>query len=454
MNADYHRAMPESAHAAGHASRLPARRPAAALFAAALLATVALAGCALAPPSASAPPAADPAHAPAVLLVSVDGLRADTIGSGVMPTLDALAAHGVHADWMNPSYPSLTFPNHYTVVTGLRPDHHGIVNNTMHDPALGAFSLGNREAVEDPRWWGGEPAWVTLQKHGGHAATMFWPGSEAPIAGMHPDEWRRFDAAVPNDERVDTVLDWLSRTDAQRPTFVTLYFDQVDHEEHLFGPGSPQAMQAEADVDSALARLVAGLDARGLRDRVDMIVVSDHGMARIPPGQREYLDDLLAAKSLPVAAIDPVSRGTAVGVDVAPGADAGAVEAALLGRHAHSECWRKAELPARWHYGTNPRIPAIVCQADVGWVLTTRPKPDAPVRPDADHATGAHGFDNAAPEMRAVFVADGPRIADGKRLPPFDNVDVYPLLMRLLGVPALANDGDPATLLPALEPGR
>lgn len=415
-----------------------------------------LGGCATRPIPESPPPATPPAPAlaSAVLLVSIDGLRADVIGSGVMPTLDALAAHGVHADWMNPSYPSLTFPNHYTLVTGLRPDHHGIVNNTMRDPVLGAFSLSNREAVEDARWWGGTPLWVTLQAQGGHAATMFWPGSEAPIGGMHPDQWRRFDAAVPSAARVDTTLDWLSRTDAARPTFVTLYFDQVDHEEHLSGPGSLQAMQAEADVDTALARLVEGLDARGLRDRVDVIIVSDHGMARVLPGQREYLDDFLAAKSLPATAIEVVSRGTAVGVDVAPDADARKVDAALVGRHAHSECWRKADVPARWHYGTNPRVPAIVCQADIGWILLTRPKPDAPARADIDHATGAHGYAPESPEMRAVFVADGPRFADGKRLPAFDNVDVYPLLAHLLGVPAAPNDGNPATLLPALEPGR
>ncbi len=426
-----------------------------------VLAFAALGGCAGWPGRSPAP-----APAPAVLLVSIDGLRADVVGTGLMPTLDALAARGVHADWMTPSYPSLTFPNHYALVTGLRPDHHGIVNNTMRDPALGAFSLGNRAAVEDPRWWGGTPAWVTLQRHGGHAATMFWPGSEAPIGGMHPDQWRRFDARMPNSARVDTALDWLARTDAARPTFVTLYFDQVDHEGHAFGPGSPQVMQAEANVDDALAQLVAGLEARGLRDRVDVIVVSDHGMARVPPGQREYLDDLLAARGLPMAAIDVVSRGTAVGLAPAAGADVAAIEAALLGRHAHSECWRKAELPARWHYGTHPRVPAIVCQADIGWVLTTRPADaaagatddapkDAPnARTAMAHATGAHGYAPESPEMRAVFVADGPRIADGRRLPPFDNVDVYPLLMRLLGVPAEPGDGDPATLLPALAPGR
>jgi predicted AlkP superfamily pyrophosphatase or phosphodiesterase len=398
---------------------------------AACLLALLLSACASLPPS---PPARQ------VLLVSIDGLRADVIGSGVMPTLDALARDGVHATWMNPSYPSLTFPNHYTLVTGLRPDHHGIVNNTMRDPVLGNFSLGDRKAVEDPRWWGGKPVWVTLQEHGGHAATMFWPGSEAPIAGQHPDDWRRFDASVTPAQRVDQVLEWLDRDGPRRPAFVTLYFDQVDHEEHAHGPGSLQAMQAEADVDVALSRLMEGLRVRGLRDRVDVIVVSDHGMAGVPPGQREYLDDYLAAANLPISALDVISRGTAVGVAPAPGSDAAAVEAAVVGRHPHAECWRKQDVPARWHYGSNPRVPAIVCQADIGWTLTVRA-----AGPGKPALGGAHGYAPEMPEMRAVFVADGPRFADHAQLPAFDNVDVYPLLMRLLGVPPEPNDGNPHT---------
>jgi predicted AlkP superfamily pyrophosphatase or phosphodiesterase len=393
---------------------------------------------------ASLLPSAAPDHQ--VLLVSIDGLRADVVGSGAMPTLDRIAAAGVHAAWMNPSYPTLTFPNHYTLVTGLRPDHHGIVNNTMRDPVLGKFSLGDRAAVEDPRWWGGEPAWVTLQQHGGHAATMFWPGSEAPIAGMHPHDWRRFDAQVTPTQRVDTVLDWLDRPLPQRPRFVTLYFDQVDHESHAAGPESPRALAAMRTVDAALARLLAGIDARGIRERVNLIVVSDHGMATMPPGQRDYLDDYLRAGGLGIDAIDVVSRGTSVGVAPRPGRDA-AVEAALVGRHPRAQCWRRQDVPPRWHYGRHPRVPPIVCQADVGWELTTR------ADRERTGTRGAHGFAPEAPQMRAVFVADGPDFAGGVRMPAFDNVDVYPLLMRLLGVPAQPNDGDPHAFDAVLEAG-
>ena len=212
----------------------------------------------------SVPPRPQPANT--VVLISIDGLRSDAIGSGRMPTLDGLARQGVQAEWMTPSYPTLTFPNHYTLVTGLRPDRHGIVQNTMRDPLLGKFALKNREAVADPRWWGGEPIWVTLQKQGGNAATMFWPGSEAPIAGQQPRYWHKFDDKVTADQRVDQVLAWLDLPAAQRPRFITLYFDQVDHAGHDAGPHSPGALAAMREVDTALQRLLAGLDARQLRE--------------------------------------------------------------------------------------------------------------------------------------------------------------------------------------------
>ncbi|MBV2208059.1 MAG: ectonucleotide pyrophosphatase/phosphodiesterase, partial [Thermomonas sp.] len=218
-----------------------------------------IAGCATAPP-------ASVAASQTLLLISVDGLRPCDVTAEQMPNLNTIAERGVRAEGMQPSFPSLTFPNHYTLVTGLRPDHHGIVNNTMRDPVLGRFSLGDRDAVEDPRWWGGEPAWVTLQKHGGHAATMFWPGSEAPIAGQHPDQWLPFDGSMPADARVDQVLAWLDQPLPRRPRFVTLYFDKVDHAGHDDGPDSVEVREAEVAVDMALARLIAGLEVRDLRE--------------------------------------------------------------------------------------------------------------------------------------------------------------------------------------------
>ncbi|HVI25030.1 MAG TPA: ectonucleotide pyrophosphatase/phosphodiesterase [Xanthomonadaceae bacterium] len=402
----------------------------------------ALLACLAACASVAPPPAAPP-----VLLVSIDGLRADVVGRGEMPTLDALARRGVWARWMNPSYPALTFPNHYTLVTGLRPDHHGIVQNTMRDPVLGTFSLHDRDAVGDPRWWGGEPLWTTLRRHGGRAATMFWPGSEAAIGGAHPDYWRPFDATVTPAQRVDQVLAWLDLPRARRPRFLTLYFNQVDSAEHATGVASPETRAAQSAVDVALARLLRGLEARGMRERINLVVVSDHGMAEIPDGQRVPLADLLHDAGLADSDVDVVTAGQVIGLAARPGHEA-AVDAHLPGRHPHATCWRKAELPARWHYGRHPRIPPYVCQADVGWRYLA-PEDDA----DDWSARGAHGYAPEAPEMRAVFVADGPAFRNGVRLPPFDNVDVYPLLARLLRIAPAPNDGDARTFDVVLTDG-
>lgn len=386
----------------------------------------------------SLPPRPSPPNT--VVLISIDGLRSDAVGRGRMPTLDRLAAQGVQAEWMNPAYPTLTFPNHYTLVTGLRPDRHGIVDNTMRDPLLGNFSLGNREAVADPRWWGGEPLWVTLQKHGRSAATMFWPGSEAPIAGQHPRYWHRFDAKVTAAQRADQVLAWLDLPAGQRPGFITLYFDQVDHAAHADGPHSAGTLAAMGDVDAALQRLLDGLQARGLRDRTDLVVLSDHGMAEVPRGNEKLFDERIAAD-----AIDMRTYGQIAGLSAVAGRER-EVEAALLGRHDRYACWRKAELPAQWQYGTHPRIAPIVCQADAGWELTTRAR-----RRQRPPLRGAHGYAPETTDMRAVFIASGPDFATGRRIGAFDNVDVYPLLTSLLGIPAQPNDGRIAPLLPALS---
>src|SRR5690606_5187645 len=182
----------------------------------------------------------------------------------------------------------------------------------------------------------------------------------------------------------------------RRPQLLTLYFDEVDHDGHGHGPHSPEARAAQRRVDDALATLLQGLQARGLRDTVDIIVVSDHGMAEVPPGQREYLDDWLAAAGLSIADVEVVSTGAVAGLSARAGNEV-AVADALVRRHAHAQCWRKQALPERWHYGTHPRVPAIVCQADDGWIITRRPPPDSDWRPPT-HLTGAHGYDTASPE--------------------------------------------------------
>jgi len=384
--------------------------------------------------------ASSPAPQSTVVLVSIDALRADALGSGTMPTLDAIAASGVHARWMNPSYPTLTFPNHYTLVTGLHPDHHGMIHNKMRDAGIGQFVSKDASAA-DGRWWaGGEPLWATMERAGQPSAVLFWPGSMAEIHGQRPSRWRPFDKTMTVDARVRQILDWLDAPIAQRPRFIAAYFDQVDVAAHQCGAHCPGAIAAQREVDAGLAKLRAGIAARSHGRRIDLVVVSDHGMADVANGNIRYLDDIVPSDSIEFEDDGPI-------VLVAPRAGHEAEAMRLVGRHDHSECWRRESLPSAWHYGSNPRIPAIVCQADEGWLLETHSD-----TPFAQPVKGEHGYAPETPSMRATFVAEGPDFRRGVQLPPFDNVDVYPLLARLLGVPALPNDGDIAPLLPALQP--
>lgn len=370
-----------------------------------------------------------------VILVSIDGFRADYLARGKTPVLQALARDGVHAA-MRPSFPSLTFPNHYTLVTGLRPDHHGIVDNTMDDPVLGRFTMRNSD---DPRWWaGGEPLWITADEQGLKTATMFWPGSDKVIRGHRPDNWKPYDQRLPADARVDQVLAWLDLPDDQRPSFVTLYFDLVDTVGHLAGPDSAALNLALASTDASIGRLAAGLKARGLYAHANLIVVADHGMAATAKARMVYIDDIAGGADR----IQTVTTGATSGLSVAPGAPADTL-ARLLAPHDHVRCWRKGDMPTAFHYGANPRVPPVMCLADVGWTIATRKRTAV--------KAGGHGFDPSAPEMAAVFVAEGPAFEAGRTLPAFDNVDVQPLMAKLLGLTAPKGDGSAAVFQGVLK---
>lgn len=341
---------------------------------------------------------------------------------------------------MRPSFPTKTFPNHFTLVTGLRPDHHGIVGNSMIAPERPGvmFSLGNAQQALDPFWWAeAEPLWITAEKAGVRSATMFWPGSEVLNHDTRPSDWLRFDQNISYTQRVNTVLDWLRRPDAIRPRFITAYFDHVDTAGHRFGPDSAEVNAAITEVDSAIGELVAG--AAALDRPVNLIIVADHGMMAISPDRVIQLDDIIDH-----ASIIAVETGPYAAIEPAAGTDQRAFDA-LVRPHDHMSCLRREDLPERLHYGHNPRVAAIICIAEAGWTINWGP-PQYPV------TGGAHGYDNAVPEMDALFLANGPSIRSGIILPTFDNVDVYPLLARLIGVVPLPNDGDAARADAAVRP--
>ncbi len=375
------------------------------------------------------------------ILVSIDGFRADYLERGMTPVLEELADTGARAA-MRPSFPSKTFPNHYTLITGLRPDKNGMINNTMHDPTMPGkiFTLSNRMVASMPEWWEqGTPLWVSAEQQGIPTATMFWPGSDYKIHGIQPYQHEMFDQKLPDFARVDILLRWLDVPAAERPKFATLYFDIVDTAGHIYGPDSPKTNSAMAQVDASIGRLLDGLEKMGLRDKTNIVVVADHGMAPISDDQIMNLNDWVGQDKLNV-----IWSGAFAGVSARKGHEA-EVEAALLGRKEHGECWKKEELPARFKYGKNPRVPAIICLADTGWRYESK------TMKVWRNSGGDHGFDPEDPVMAALFIANGPAIEEGVTLKSFDNVSVYPLLAKLAGIEPVENDGDLADLADALK---
>ena len=386
-----------------------------------------------------------PAKAPAgdgpLILISIDAFRWDYLTKYDAPTLRALAASGVHATRLTPSFPSKTFPNHYTLVTGLYPEHHGIVANWFYDPADGAkFDMGKLE----PRWWdGGEPVWVTAEKQGVRSACLFWPGSEAVIRGVRPSLFKHFEKKLGVTERVDALLEWLALPREQRPVLATLYFDIVDTAGHDFGPLAPETGAAVKEVDDAIARLLSGLGKLGLRQAASLVIVSDHGMTEISPDRVVFLDDLLDVSQVRVEATGPYG-----GVRPKPGVDATALVAAIRAKApAHVQVYLREETPARLHFNTGDRVPPIVLVMDDHWSIEQKTGWPA-LR--ARYNKGNHGWDPALPNMGALFIANGPAFRRRVEIPDVENIHVYNLLCAALGLTPAPNDGDQRLVRAAL----
>lgn len=380
-----------------------------------------------------------------LVLISFDGWRWDYLDRVPAPNLRALAARGVRVRELMPSFPSLTFPNHYTLVTGLYPAHHGIVSNDMEEPGFPHFSMSAATA-KDPRWWGGQPIWVTASNNGLHTASMFWPGAEVPIEGTWPDYWQPFDDKYPNRDRVAKTLDWIAMPEDERPSFISLYFSDVDHAGHDYGPDSPELTRAVREVDGRLGDLVSGIHRLDADDWVDLVVVSDHGMT--PVRGLVYLDDYIDLKTIHVIDWDSL-------LQIAPGsASVEEIDRTLRDRLPHVRIYRKPEIPARLHYADSARIPPIVGIADAGWIVTSHARQQKRIADKKPPQRGQHGYDPAIRDMHALLVAAGPDIRRGVVVPPFENVHVYDFLCALLKLTPAPNDGDPAVARRLLVQGQ
>jgi predicted AlkP superfamily pyrophosphatase or phosphodiesterase len=366
-----------------------------------------------------------------VVLVALDGFHPSYLDRPVSPHLQSLARQGVRARWLVPVFPTKTFPNFHSIATGLYPENHGITSNNMRDPVLGRFALWELGAVRDPRWWGGEPIWVTAIRQGHRAASFFWPGSDVAIQGVRPHYYRTYDRKVSNADRVRQVLEWLSLTGEHSMSLITLYLGDTDYAGHDFGPEAPETDSAIARVDSAVGALLSGIRARRLEHRVNVVVVSDHGMARVDPRQVVYLDDFISPDS-----IDLIDEGPFVSIAPA-GLSVEELYRRLSRAHPRLTIYRKSEVPAAYHYRNHPRIPPIIGTLSDGWTATTRRAAAARERV----SLGEHGYPPERESMRAIFLADGPAFRGGVVVEPFQNIHIYALLAHLLGLTPAPNDG-------------
>lgn len=377
-----------------------------------------------------------------VVLVSLDGFRWDYAKRDGATHLLALGKQGVWApEGMLPSYPSLTFPNHFTIVTGLYPEHHGLVANGFYDDAKQArYALNDPHAVTDGSWYSGVPLWSLAESQGMRTACFFWPGSEAKIAGFQPTYYLRYDDKIDDAARIEQVLAWLHLPEADRPHFITLYYSEPDHEGHEFGPDAPETRAAVRKVDSLVGKLKAGLDATGLP--IDLVVVSDHGMARSEGGwiTLDQFADLAGFE-----AVGPLLYGKTE-------EDRARVYNQLKKASSQFVVYRRKDVPADLNYNQNPREGDPVVIATGPYAI--RAHAPAAGKEDRPPTAGMHGFDpGKLPEMKASFFAAGPDIVAGKTVAPFENVNLYPWLAHLLGLNPPRSDGSLNVLAGTLRDG-
>jgi predicted AlkP superfamily pyrophosphatase or phosphodiesterase len=382
---------------------------------------------------------------PYLVLVSIDGFRWDFASFLDTPGIDRLASEGLSAEALLPVFPTLTFPNHFSIATGQLPRNHGIVANEFpHEDGERWYFYKDRESVQDGQWYLAEPIWVTAEKQGMLSAAFFFVGTEADISGKRPTHWRAFDADVPGSERVEQVLHWLAEPAPTRPHVITLYFEDVDDNTHWYGPGSAESVAAIGRVDVHLQKLLAGIDALPHGDQVYVFLVSDHGMAAYDPSRPPFVIDQVAS----LEGVRAVEGGPYVFLHF-DDAETGRLREVRDAINNSWDCGRALlpdEAPPDWQLSDSGRFPDLIAVADPGCAVLSSADKQHKVQP------GDHGWAPDSADMRGVFYAWGPRIPPATRVPPIRVTDIYPLMLAVLDLPAGKMDGDPEFLPSLLLP--
>lgn len=379
-----------------------------------------------------------------VILVSFDGFRHDYVTKYNPPNFREFIKNGVSTPGLIPSFPSKTFPNHYSIVTGLAPGNHGLVDNLFYDQENKVtYEMGNRKLVEQPRYYGGVPLWVLARQHGMKSASYFWVGSEVSDSSRRPDYYYRYNESVPNGKRVDQVIKWLSLEEKQRPRFIALYFSLVDTEGHNSGPDSELTKESVLEADQLLGKLVDGVQKTGLP--VNIVVVSDHGMYKLARKDETWIT-LADLFDITNPAVIYKNNGAHVHLYTS---DPDSLFAILKKKENHFTVLRKLDYPEQWQY-QNARTGDLLLLAHPGFYIQAT-RPFGPGR-NAGTSFGVHGYDPfTTPEMRGIFYAAGPAIKSGVVIPAFQNVHIYPFIAEILGITPPKTDGEAAILRNALR---
>lgn len=361
------------------------------------------------------------------VLVSLDGFRWNYPEIYNTPFLDTLGHRGVTAV-MRPSFPSVTFPNHYTLATGLVPDHHGIIANKFRDRESGlVFSLGDKQTKQDPRFWGGEPIWNTATRQGVKVGLVYWPGSDVKIQGRYPTYYKDYEQKplLTFAERIAEVRRLLSLPEQERPQLVMAYFEEPDHSGHVYGPESKHTRRTVESMDVLMEQLYENIESLPQHDSINIIITSDHGMTALSPERLVNPYDYIKKEW-----VESIDYGLPSFIFPKKGCEAKIMKA--LAAAPHIRVWKKADVPAYLQYGENENVGDIVVLPDVGWTFGDR-KP---------HLGGTHGFDPYDNDMQVMFRALGPDFKRGYvKKTTFQNTAVYPLLCHLLGIAPAKVDG-------------
>ncbi|KAL9056584.1 MAG: hypothetical protein Q9162_002867 [Coniocarpon cinnabarinum] len=392
--------------------------------------------------------------APTTLFISLDGFRADYISRGLSPTLASFVKQGVSPKYMTPSFPSLTFPNHYTMVTGLYPESHGIVANTFWDDRFREeFVYTNKAHSMQSKWWNQNPLWETAERQGVPAAIHMWPGSEAHVGDMEPSYVDKYNGSEVLSRKVDRILGLLDQPgpmdhdaslEQPRPQLIAAYVPNVDAQGHKFGPNSTQVNATIVQVDDMLQSLLTGLDARNLTNIVNIVIVSDHGMATTDSSRLVQFEDVIDPNL-----IEHIDGWPHYGLRPKNMNDVPTIHHKLVEESKTRDgfdVFLREEMPARFHFQNNDRIAPVWLIAHTGWAIVTKDEynvEEGQSRGDVYHPRGIHGYDHEDPLMRAIFVARGPAFPHqpGSKVKPFQNIEVYNIVCGSLGLQPHANNG-------------